>query len=320
MSSSGARDRGPYPLGKDVVDQWSVSRANDISDPANADKLTAVYHTSKSPRLSGWQPVTKANLVLGIRLEGQRHFGVDESQKIVDRFQSALNDPSVQHLRPSVLPYAASDLHCTGVYRGLQDLESYGVSLSELSYAQDPDGNPSSPEWRRMIAGIARENRDVIQGAQEVAAKLEPFLLTVDGFQVLGNCVVAKARFGGGSVNNALFDLRERIPNLQGSDPTISPLEKNESGQWGMAAHITTAIYSAPFRFAEAAKLQTALDGENLHAAVPVAHLSLELQTYAEVETPDGVVGSPFVHIARLAEFPLGMSLDANPERLALSA
>jgi hypothetical protein len=313
-----ARDAGlqadqPYALSRDAVRKWADGRTADMAS-ADPEAQVSVYHEPGSRRLKDpdWEPVKHANLLVNMRLAAQNGFGPDGSLALVRPLQEILEKPPFEHLRDRIFVTDPNETHCTLAYRGLQDLSAYGLpqDWDKLHEAQGDATRRRSPEWHRMVTAIVAGNRDLVRDLKRVAKDTDPFTLRVTGWQVLGNCIVAVVEDGGDKVNQALFDLRTRQPGLKGNDPTISPLDQNkESKTWGMAAHITVAVYGGAFSKAEAAALQEALNARHVDVEIPMSHLSLDLHAFRDVRLPDGTVaGEPVEHIARIDEFALGQS------------
>lgn len=311
--SESKRKRPPYPLGPKVIDEWSASRTGDLRN--NPTGSTAVYHEAGNRRLKppaqpwSWEAATHANLVLAIRLAAQNEFGPDGAKRVTDALAEALEDPEVADIAPHVLPYKPKGLHATMLYEGLQQLTDYGLpdDYDALLRAQGEEFKKPARSWQKMVADVVTENENLISGVRDAVGAAPTFTLRLQGFQVLGNSIVAKARFGGDKVNELVSAINEKVPGMKGNDPTRSPLDKNpDTKAWGMAAHVTVAIFGGKFTNEQALKLQEALDKVELDVEVPVSHLSLDLQAFRDVETPDGrTVGGPLEHIARIAEFGL---------------
>jgi hypothetical protein len=310
----------PYPLSRAAVREWVDGRTSDMASAKPEDQVS-VYHKPGSRRLKDpdWEPVKHANLLVNVRLAAQNGFGPDGSLALVRPLQEVLEKPPFEHLRDRIFVTDPNETHCTLAYRGLQDLSAYGLPTDwdQLHEAQGDATHRRSPEWHRMITAIVADNRDLVRDLKRVAKDTKPFTLRVTGWQVLGNSIVAVVEEGGDKLNQALFDLRTRQPGLQGNDPTISPLAKNQQSKtWGMAAHVTVAVYGNTFSKADAAALQEALNARHVDVEIPVSHLSLDLHAYRDVTMPDGsVAGEPVEHIARVAECSLGERPGAQMER-----
>jgi hypothetical protein len=310
----------PHRLSSDTVRRWVAKRSADL-ESAKPDDVVDIYHQPGLRRLKNpdWEPVKHANLLLNIRLAAQTGFGPDGSRSILQPLQEILEKPPFEHLKERVQVYDPNETHCTLAYKGVQDLSAFGLPADwhQLHDAQGDATHRRSPEWHRMITSVVADNRDLIRDAKQVAKNTKPFTMRVTGWQVLGNSIVAVVEEGGDKVNEALFELRRRNPDLKGNDPTLSPLERNEDSKtWGMAAHITVAIYNGPFSKQEAAELQKALNQRHVDVEIPVNHLSLDLHAYRDMPNPDGgLAGSTFEHIARIDEYDLGKPLDGRAER-----
>lgn len=312
--SSGLQNDRPYPLTSDVIGEWQGSRTRDMAD-APPGSMTSVYHRPGARRLKDpdWEPVVQANLFVGARLAAQNNFGPDGAALLVDPLDELLKTARFRDLEDRVFVYSANDIHNTWAYKGLYDLKKYGLpkTWNELLDAQGTVEHSRSPEWARMVRMVLKDNANLIEGTREVISQTQPFTLGVQGWQVLGNCIVAVARTGGEQVNEALFRLRTKVPELKGNDPTVSPLD------YGMAAHITVAIFGDTFTKAEAAALQLGLNAlPQQLVEVPLSSISVDLQAYDDRQLADGkVAGNPLTHIARIAEASLGVSLDQQHER-----
>jgi hypothetical protein len=304
--------RVPFPLPPRTVAGWSSSRSNAFDQ--NPAGNMAVYHTPEKGRLPGWTP-NEANLAVVARLVDQ-----PGGEEIAENLEGAMYEfvgrlPVAEQGKVLVVP--AKQIHLTIAYVGLAGLCKYDETLPadpkeihrELFSADDRP----TPKLGSILRAVARDHDGIIQQLAAVARDAEAPLVGLRGIQAVPNAFLFRALGGGGPMNELTAKVRDGVPSLLGNDPTISPVDKNATGQWGMAAHVTGALLSEPLSNRLAAYLMhTPGRGVAGKADFLLTTLELAAQTYQVVRNGRGQeVGGPFQH-ATVAKFELGGGLVAG--------
>lgn len=288
-----ASSKQPYPTTPRDVFWWTIDRSKAFDDLTNAGARPRPYHRPGARRLPGWEPGTVANLSLGVILERQG----GRSRQDAEYLEQRAHDLVDQHLPPSehdkIEHVPAPDLHCMVAYRGLINLPA----------------ETDSAAWETLIDDITQANLETIEAIGRATARVKPFALRLQGYQVVDNSILARGVMGGADINNLTAAIRSEAKELDGNDPTISPSAKNEQGRWGMAAHVTLGVFGEEFDPRLAGYLMHVPGRGNwLDRTFHVNRLSLALHVYEDHPNARGeLVGGPFEHLAIIDEFELGI-------------